>query len=141
MSPPCNEEVPRKYDAAGEHHIRNFALTTQRIKLRSERIERFWNRYNNTGNRGSSVGVVTEVRAGQSDFESRQGQGFLLFATASRPALLGHTQPPLLWVPVALSLRVKRPGSEADHSPPPPSLKTRGAITPLCIRLHYVVLC
>jgi hypothetical protein len=28
------------------------------------------------------------------------------------------TQPPIQWVPGALSLGVKRPGGEADHSPP-----------------------
>jgi hypothetical protein len=33
--------------------------------------------------------------------------------TAMRP-----TQPPIQWVPGALSLGVKRPGREADHSPP-----------------------
>jgi hypothetical protein len=38
-------------------------------------------------------------------------------ATASRRAL-GSTQPPIQWVPEALSLGVKRPGREADHSPP-----------------------
>jgi hypothetical protein len=31
---------------------------------------------------------------------------------------LGPTQPPIQWVPGALSLGVKRPGREADHSPP-----------------------
>jgi hypothetical protein len=31
---------------------------------------------------------------------------------------LGPTQPPIQWVQGALSLGVKRPGSEADHSPP-----------------------
>jgi hypothetical protein len=41
----------------------------------------------------------------------------VLFATASRPAL-GPTQPPIQWVPGALSLEVKQPGREADHSPP-----------------------
>jgi hypothetical protein len=30
---------------------------------------------------------------------------------------LGPTQPPIQWVPGALSLGVKRPGREADHSP------------------------
>jgi hypothetical protein len=34
-----------------------------------------------------------------------------------QPAL-GFTQPPIQWVPGALSLRVKQPGLEADHSPP-----------------------
>jgi hypothetical protein len=41
----------------------------------------------------------------------------VLFTTSSRTAL-GRTQPPIQWVPGALSLRVKRPGREADHSPP-----------------------
>jgi hypothetical protein len=36
---------------------------------------------------------------------------------SSRPAL-GPTQLPIQWVPGALSLWVKRPGREADHSPP-----------------------
>jgi hypothetical protein len=31
---------------------------------------------------------------------------------------LGPTQPPIQWVPGALSLGVKRPGREAGHSPP-----------------------
>jgi hypothetical protein len=39
-----------------------------------------------------------------------------LFTTVSIPPL-GLTQPPIKWVPVALSLSVKRPGREADHSP------------------------
>jgi len=36
------------------------------------------------------------------------------FTTASRTAL-GLTQPPIHWVSGALSLRVKRPGREAEH--------------------------
>jgi hypothetical protein len=35
----------------------------------------------------------------------------------SRTAL-GPTQTPIHWIPGALSLRIKRPGREADHSPP-----------------------
>jgi hypothetical protein len=50
-------------------------------------------------------------------FDSRRGLGILLFATASRTAL-GPTQPPIQWALGALSLGVKRPGCEADHSPP-----------------------
>jgi hypothetical protein len=43
--------------------------------------------------------------------------GIFLFTTASRRAL-GPTQPLIQWVPGVLSLGVKRPGREADHSPP-----------------------
>jgi hypothetical protein len=45
------------------------------------------------------------------------GAGNFLFTTVSRIAL-EPTQPPIQWLPGALSLRVKRPGCEADHSPP-----------------------
>jgi hypothetical protein len=50
-------------------------------------------------------------------FDSRCGLGIFLLTTASRTAL-GPTQPPIQWVPGALSLGVKRPGREADPSPP-----------------------
>jgi hypothetical protein len=45
------------------------------------------------------------------------GLGIFLFTTASRLAL-GSAQPPIQWVPGALSLGVKLPEREADHSPP-----------------------
>jgi hypothetical protein len=50
-------------------------------------------------------------------FKSGQGLGIFLFTTASRPALR-PTQPTIQWVPGALSLGVKRPRHEAEHSPP-----------------------
>jgi hypothetical protein len=50
-------------------------------------------------------------------FDSLRGLGIFLFTTASRTAL-GPTQPPIQWVPGALSQGLKRPGREADHSPP-----------------------
>jgi hypothetical protein len=50
-------------------------------------------------------------------FDSRRGLGIFLFTTAFRTAL-GPTQPPIQWIPGAFSLGVKRPGREADHSPP-----------------------
>jgi hypothetical protein len=45
------------------------------------------------------------------------GLEIFLFDIVSRPAL-GPTQPPIKWGPGALSLGVKGPGREADHSPP-----------------------
>jgi hypothetical protein len=50
-------------------------------------------------------------------FDSRQGLGIFLFTTASRTAL-GPSQPPIQWVQGPLSVGVKRPGREADHSSP-----------------------
>jgi hypothetical protein len=49
-------------------------------------------------------------------FDSRRGLGIFLFTTASRTTL-GPTQPPIQWVPEALSLRIKQPEREADYSP------------------------
>jgi hypothetical protein len=73
-------------------------------------------------------------------FESRQGLGNFLFTTASRPGL-GPIQPPIQWVPGALSLGIKRPGHEADHSLPS-SVEVKNtwsytSTTPL--RLHGVM--
>jgi hypothetical protein len=43
------------------------------------------------------------------EFDSRRGLGIFLFTTASRTAL-GPNQPPVQWVPGALSLGLKWPG-------------------------------
>jgi len=50
-------------------------------------------------------------------FISWWGLGISLSTTMSSMAL-GSTQPPIQWVPWAISLRVKWLGREADHSPP-----------------------
>jgi hypothetical protein len=49
-------------------------------------------------------------------FDSQRWLGIFPI-TASRTAL-GPNQPPIQWVPGALSLGIKRPRCEADHSPP-----------------------
>jgi hypothetical protein len=49
--------------------------------------------------------------------DRRVGVKNFLFSTSSRPAL-GFTQPPIQCEQWALSAGVKRPGHEADHSPP-----------------------
>jgi len=50
-------------------------------------------------------------------FDSGRGLGIFRFTTASRPAVF-PIQPPNQWVPGTVSLGVKRPGHEADHSLP-----------------------
>jgi hypothetical protein len=69
---------------------------------------RYWN---------SSVGVTTAY--GLDERGSISGGGWEFFSLTSCPdRLRGATQPPIPWVLEALSLEVKRPESEADHSPP-----------------------
>jgi hypothetical protein len=91
------------------------------------------------GNRDSSVVQLQGCGLDVPRFESRQGLGIFLFTTASRPAL-GLTQPPIQGVPGALSLGIKRPGREADHSHLVPRSRMRGVVPPPPIRLHGVVL-
>jgi hypothetical protein len=62
----------------------------------------------------------------------------IFFSTSSRPTL-GSTQPPTQWVPGALSPGVKRPGREADHSPPD-SAEDLDLYIRSPMRLHGVVL-
>jgi hypothetical protein len=58
-------------------------------------------------------------------------QEICLFSAASRLAL-GRTQPPIQWVPGALSPGVKWQGYEADHSRPSSAkVKNGGAMPPL----------
>jgi len=67
--------------------------------------------------------------------------GIFLFTTASKSALAPR-KPPIQWVPRAISPKVKRPGREANHSPPSSDEVENAwsyASTPL-IRLHGVVL-
>jgi hypothetical protein len=74
---------------------------------------------------------------------SSPGRGWEFFCVPPRPdRLWGLTQPPIQWVPGALSLGVKRPGREADHSPPSSAEVKNGrswTSTPP-IGLHGVVL-
>jgi hypothetical protein len=94
--------------------------------------------------RDSSVGIA--LCYGLDDRGSRVrfsgvGLGIFLFTTASRTAL-GPTQPPIQWVLEALSLGVKRPGRETDHSPPSTAeVKNAWSYTSTPpVRLHGVVL-
>jgi len=63
------------------------------------------------------VSIMTRLWTGLLGFDSLQGYLIFLFAITSRLAL-GPTHPLIHWVPGALTLGVKQPGHEADHSPP-----------------------
>jgi hypothetical protein len=65
------------------------------------------------GEAGIALGYGLDDR----EFESLQGLVIFFFTTASR-TVLGPTQPPIQCVTGTLFLGVKRPGREADHSPP-----------------------
>jgi hypothetical protein len=65
----------------------------------------------------SSVGIALGYGLDDRGFKSRQELGMFPFTTTSRPAL-GPTQSPVKWIPGSLSLGIKRPEHEADHSPP-----------------------
>jgi hypothetical protein len=75
-----------------------------------------------------------------SSFNSRQGKDISLYSTSSRPPL-ETTQLPILWIPAALSLGVKRPYREAYHSPPSSAdFKNSGDIPSLSNSIHGMVL-
>jgi hypothetical protein len=66
-----------------------------------------------------SVGIALAygLEIGVVGFDSRRKLGIFLFTTGSRTAL-GPIQPLIQWIAGALSLGVKGPRREADHSPP-----------------------
>jgi hypothetical protein len=66
---------------------------------------------------------------------------YFLYSTSSL-SVLGPTQPPIQWVPVALSpgeeRGIKRLGSEADHSPPfSAEVKNGGSMHPLLHKSYW----
>jgi hypothetical protein len=73
--------------------------------------------YPTTPGSGIAQWCIAGLQTGGSEVRVPAGAGNFLFTTASRPAL-GLTQPPIQWVPRALSLGVERPGRESGHSHP-----------------------
>jgi len=85
--------------------LRLVSLSELNETMQSEQLS--W--YSHRLAKGWTIGVRS--------FDSRRGLGNFLFTTASRPAL-GHFQPFIKLVPGSLSLGIKRPGLEANHSLP-----------------------
>jgi hypothetical protein len=86
-------------------------------------------------------GTALGYRLDDGGFQSRKGLEIFLFTTASRPVLRPY-QPPIQWIPGDLSLGIKRPRRETDHSPPSGAeVKNAWSYTSTSpIRLHGVVL-
>jgi hypothetical protein len=72
-------------------------------------------------------------------FQAGTRRDFFFFFLPSLPGL-GPIQPPIQWVPGALSPWVKRSVREADHSPPSSAeVKNAWSYTSISVCLHGVV--
>jgi hypothetical protein len=89
-----------------------------------------WTGIHSTWSWHNSVSIATDYGMdGWLGFDSRQGQESFLFSTVPRLAL-GPTQPHIQWVGGVVSLGVKRPAREADHSRPSSAKDKNGAAIP-----------
>jgi hypothetical protein len=81
------------------------------------------------------------LRAGRPrGWSSSSGRGKIFLLSTSSRSVLGPPQPPILWVPGALSRGVKQPEREADHlSPSSAEVKNKWLYTSRPI-LHVIVL-
>lgn len=82
-------------------------------------------------NRGwdNSVGIVMSYGLGGQGSIPDKGK-IIPMSIVSR-LTLGPIKPPIQWVPAALSPWLKRPGGEAEHSPPSPAeVKNDGGKSP-----------
>jgi hypothetical protein len=82
------------------------------------------------------------LRAGWSGVSVLAGARNFSLHHRVRTGSVGLTQSPVQWIPGTLSLRVKRPGRETDHTPPfSAEVKNAWSYTSTPpVRLHGVVL-
>jgi hypothetical protein len=82
-------------------------------------------------NRDSSVGIATGYGLGDRNIVVSFPAGAGNFSLRRRvQTALGPTQPRIQWVPGAVSLWVKQPGHEADHS------TTSSAEAKECVKIY-----
>jgi hypothetical protein len=70
------------------------------------------------GSLDSIVGIATGYRLDNQGLGVQAPLGSRIFSSTSFRLALGSIQPPIQWVPGALSLGVKQPRHETDHLPP-----------------------
>jgi hypothetical protein len=92
--------------------------------------------------RDSSVGIATSYGLDERGVGVRVPVGSRILSSPNRPGrLLKCTEPPIQWIPWALSPGVKRLGREVDHSPPTSAeVKKVWTYTATPIHLHVVLL-
>jgi hypothetical protein len=67
---------------------------------------------------GQRSRYIDWLQAGRpSGWSSSPGRGKNFHISMSSRSAMGPTQPPIQWVPAAVSPGVKQPGREADYSP------------------------
>jgi hypothetical protein len=86
------------------------------IYMNKQKIKKGRKKQSTVRRKRCSVSIVTRLRAGRQEFDSREGNEGIsfLFVTGSIPPL-GRTQPHIQWVPGDLLLGAKRPGLEPVH--------------------------
>jgi hypothetical protein len=99
----------------------SFYYTVTCSEIHDEHIQQSINstpiKFNFNGSRDNAAGIATGYGLDCREIKVRAPVGSRIFSTSSRP-VLWPIQPPFQWVPESFTLRVKRPGREADHSPP-----------------------
>jgi hypothetical protein len=120
-------KIPRLLRKPKAHHVHKdlppFPVLSQFKPVHTLTFH-FLKLYFNTS-RDSSVGIATGYGLDDLMIRARFPAGDGNFS------LLYCVQPPIQWVRGVLSLRVKRPGLEADHSPP------SSAEVKECVELYF----
>jgi hypothetical protein len=106
----------RAYEGGGGEYekLTQIIKRTLRIRIRIT----FTNCFNGRTYGQEEPGLRSRYSDGPRTSSSPDSVKNFLFSTSSRPAVGWSTQPPIQWVPGSLSPGLKRPGREADHSPP-----------------------